>query len=163
MTDYTETTRKAVALALGWERVKCNPHDSWHLTVNGERLKVRQDGPPQITPDDLEALNVLAAETQGWTSTWTRGGEKRYWQKFNEWIDRADYTPTTDDGQAISLSDAVGWRLVAHVLRELCPHQSNPSLMESIGNAVGAGWEEWTAQDRPALLTAAAIIAAREL
>ena len=134
---YTEPTRRAVAQALGREPFPGHPHGRWKLTA------------------DLEALDRMAAEAQGWTADgphmdgtcdqWTwRDGPRPHWIAY------AAYTPTTNDGQALALFSTLG------------PGETNKAI-RLLHEWCGC-LEHWLcapALDRPVLLTAAAVLASR--
>ena len=139
MTDYTETTRKAVAMAFEW---------------HGE--------PGIITDELLHMLDGMAAEAQGWVLD----ESVEMWLDVGCTIDDAGsimgglitYTPTTDAAQAIALCDAVGWASVGEVVAEIVgPKVLRPGWIDGVAFAMNNNSE-----DRTAILTAAAIIAARE-
>ncbi len=154
---YSEPTRRAVAFALGW----IQDSDDWWHAPSDRPADMSQDS-PTCTPADLEALNRLAAEAQGWVLDNDTG----MWLDAGCTIDDAGsimggletYTPATDDAQAIALCDAVGWTLAGEVIAEIVgPKVLRPGWIDGVAFAMNNHPE-----DRPALLTAAAVIAARE-
>ena len=133
---YTEPTRRAVALALGWEFAPGKPCDLW-MDANGQTAHV---GPPPITPADLTALNNAALSFM--TSEGLNGDSCA--------CEHCDYHPTTNDGQALALFDLLAVEQQAAAMHLLIDWRGSvPS------------WVVDGPPDRPALLTAAAVLASR--
>ena len=142
-----------MALALGvwqiWEWKPAGSGDKYWQCTDGFGRQRKIDDPPPITPADLQALNRVAAEAQGWAWSEHRG-YRDGWDTGDDIVFIEDYTPSTDDGQALALCDAVGWALVI---------EAWPGWHED--GYRGFVLKVLMSPDRPALLTAAAVLALR--
>ena len=147
--SFTEPTRRAVAHALE-KQIPCDDCGLENGSTEWDRCRDSCNCTcHRVTPADLEALNRAAAEAQGWVLRRVKTNPRDVWFADGEFVEWAiAYTPTTNDGQALAFTGALTdeQREVVIVL-----------LRDWLGRV-----RDWILHpDRPALLTAAAVLASR--
>lgn len=174
-TVLTEDARWAVAIALEYRNV-CGGFDGlWESqpSLDGATATYRLMEGDFPFLADLKVLDRLAAEAKGWKHLESDGDLHRhphYINKDNEWqawiskgalSESEIWLPTHNESQAFSTCDVVGFAEVLSVLGEIFPDASG--TMSHLGRTAIAGTRllMLPPADRPTLLTAAAVIAAR--